>query len=381
MPRISLLPIVITSIAAFVAARATAQDLSEAKAASTTGGIVWKKPDDRGVEGRGWTTGLARFYDRLPAKAEGRVPPHVWAFSRESAGMSVDFITDSPEIRVRYRVTSAQLDHGWGDFSNRTGSGVDLYARTEGDSTGWHWIAANKPLKPAVDETLVRGLAPGKKHFRLYLPSYNGVESLEIGVRSGAFFQEPEARKTLPVVFYGTSIMQGGAASRPGLAMTSIIGRRLDTPVVNLGFCGAGRMEPEVGALIAEISAAAYVIDCVPNMNAGEVRSRTAPLVRQLRTAHPATPILLTNHHDLPTPAAFTPASVAEHRGKQAALREVYDELVREGVPGVHYLPGDTLIGDDGEGTGDGVHPNDLGHMRYAEAYVKALRPLIAAPK
>ena len=371
---------ILVVIAGLVATGARAQAVDPApKPGKNT--VVWKNPQERGVEGRGWSEGLARYYDRLPAKAQAKVNKSVWDFSRESSGMSVDFTTDSPEIRIRYKLLSDKLTHGWGDFSNQQGSGFDLYARAVPGALGpasWRWMGANKPMSVAGEDSLVAGMSPGKKRFRLYLPVYNGVESVEIGVRAGAFFEQETPRKTLPVVFYGTSIMQGGAASRPGLSMSAIIGRKLDVPIVNLGFCGCGRMEPEVAGLIAEIPAAAYVVDCVPNMDASSVKARTGPLVRILRAAHPETPILLVNYHDLPMPAEFASGAVARHKALQASLKNEYDKLAAAGVKNLHYLPGDALIGDDGEGTGDGVHPNALGHFRYAEAYIKALKPILA---
>jgi hypothetical protein len=95
------------------------------------------------------------------------------------------------------------------------------------------------------------------------------------------------------LLFYGTSIVHGAAASRAGMCHPAILGRRLGLPVVNLGFGGQGQMDPEVAALLAELDPSVYVIDCLPNMNAGLVEARAAPLVHTLRAAHPHTPIIL----------------------------------------------------------------------------------------
>ena len=95
-----------------------------------------------------------------------------------------------------------------------------------------------------------------------------------------------------PVIFYGTSITQGGCASRPGMVHTAILGRILERPVLNLGFSGNGKMEPEMANLLAELDPAVYVLDCVPNMVAAEITERVEPFVRALRSRHPETPIL-----------------------------------------------------------------------------------------
>jgi hypothetical protein len=110
----------------------------------------------------------------------------------------------------------------------------------------------------------------------LYLPLYNGVVDVAIGVPEAAVLAAAPVRRELPVVFYGTSITQGGCASRTGTCHVAFLGRWLDRPVINLGFSGNGRMEPEVAELLSEIEAAAYIIDCLPNMNGDLVSERAA---------------------------------------------------------------------------------------------------------
>ena len=348
--------------------------------AKVEGGIAWRDASQWGVEGRGWTTGLLRYYDRLPAKAEKTVGnPWIWQFSRESAGMSARFQTDATSIHVRYTLSSPQLDHGWADMPNLSASGVDLYTQIQDEATGttaWRWVGANKPKTVTGTYCLATGLLPGRRLYVLNLPVYNGVEKLEIGVPDGASFTSVPPRRDPPIIFYGTSIMQGGVASRPGLTIPASIGRRLNRPVLNFGFCGCGRMDPPVVDLLAELEAAVYVIDCEPNMDAASVSQRTEPLVRRLRQAHPTTPILLVENHDHPTPELF-PKDTAAIKASQTALRTVYDKLVQAGDKNLHYLPGKALIGTDGEGTGDGVHPNALGMARYCDAYEAALRGIL----
>lgn len=293
--------------------------------------------------------------------------------------MSVRFVTDSQSIHARYRLSSSNLSHGYADFSKMEGSGVDLYAQTPDPATGkpvWRWVGGNKPVTNSASDCLVNHLAPGRRAYLLNLPVYNGVESIEIGVPVGATFVGVAPRTNLPIVFYGTSIMQGGIASRPGLAIPALIGRRLDCPVINLGFCGSGKMEAPVVDLLAEIKAAAYVVDCGPNMDPVSVAERTEPLVRRLRQAHPDTPILLVENHDCPSPELL-PGENSGIRATQAALRTAYDQLVKDGVKHLYYLPGRELIGDDSEGTGDGLHPNALGTFRYAEAYTVELKGIL----
>jgi lysophospholipase L1-like esterase len=254
-------------------------------------------------------------------------------------------------------------------------SGFDLYVHQAHGK--WQWAHQAMPDAQQIEQALIRDLLPGMKEFVGYLPLYNGVDTLEIGVEAGAKFEPmmPDSRK--PIVFYGTSICQGACASRPGIAYTAIVGRMLEQPVINLGFSGSGKMEGEVADLLAELDPTVYVIDCLPNMDAATVKERTEPLVQKLRKAHPTTPILLVEDRTF-SQTPLVKGVKKEHEGRRAELSAAYRRLKSAGVGGLHYLKGDRLLGLDSEGTTDGSHPNDLGMMRYAEALRPVLSRLLA---
>jgi hypothetical protein len=256
-------------------------------------------------------------------------------------------------------------------------SGLDLYAKD--DQGVWRWVANGRPAGQTTTANLVNGLVEGPREFLLYLPLYNGVKSVAIGLPESAKLSKADAYpagRNKPVVFYGTSITQGGCASRPGMVHTAILGRRLGYPVVNLGFSGNGQMETDVGQFIAEIDAAVFVIDCLPNLSAEQVKLRTEPLVRQLREKHPDTPILLVEDRTY-SDAVLVPAKRQRNDSSRRELRAAYERLQKAGVKGIHYLEGENLLGDDNEGTVDSSHPTDLGFFRQANVMEKAIRPLL----
>lgn len=334
----------------------------------------WFDIKNLGVEGKGWTDTEA-FFDRLPAKAKGVVRPPVWSLSKKSAGIAVRFVTDATTIKAKWKLTSPSLAL---NHMAATGvSGLDLYVKTE---TGkWRWLAVGRPTKQENNATLISDLIPGKREYFLYLPLYNGVESVEIGIpESSQLWKAParEAGKDKPLVFWGTSITQGGCASRTGMVHTAILGRRLNRPVINLGFSGNGRMEPEVAKLIAELDASVFIMDCLPNVTASVVAKETEPLVKTLRAAHPETPILLVEDRTYGN-AYLKQSSQERHHTSRLALREAYERLKKEGVKNLYYLEGDTLLGDDSEDTVDGSHPTDLGFFRQADAFEKVLKPIL----
>lgn len=347
---------------------------AQTKANPETRIILWSDIRQFGVEGRGWDA-TKDFYDRLPAKAEKVVRPPVWDLSHDSAGMCVRFVSDATTIRARWA-----LINSWLYLPNETAianSGLDLYVKTD---EGWHWLAVGQPTKQTNEVTLIENLLPGKREYLLYLPLYNGVKFVELGVPTNAVIDKapawgPGDRK--PIVFYGTSILQGLSASRPGMVHAAILQRQFNWPVINLGFSGNGKMEPEMATLLAELDPSVYVIDCLPNMVAAEIKARAEPLVKALRAAHPATPIVLVEDRTMQDSFLIAGRMEWYHLKDRAELRAAFDRLKQAGIENLYYIPGDHLFGDDGEGSVDGSHPSDLGFARQAEIFARVLEPLL----
>ena len=341
--------------------------------------ISWTDIRTLGVEGRGFEK-TKSYFDRLPASAEKLVRRPVWSLSQDSAGMSVRFVTAATTLHARWTLRRARLAM---PHMPATGvSGVDLYVR---DGKGrWRWLACGFPTRtPTNSVRLVTGIPAGRREYMLYLPLYNGVTSVELGVPDGTPIEKAAARPASharPILFYGTSITHGACASRPGMTHVAMLGRRYERSVINLGFSGNGRMEIELADLLSQLDPAVYVLDCLPNMRAGEVTERVAPFVRRLRKTRPKTPIVLVE--DRSYADAFLVTSKRERNdSSRKALALQFGKLQREGVSGLHYLPGADLLGDDGEGTVDSSHPNDLGFLRQAAAFARVLGPLLEPSK
>ncbi len=337
--------------------------------------IRWTGLQRLSVDGQGWPDTKAPF-DRLPARAEPKVREAVWNLSRHSAGIHARFVTDATNLFARWTLSSDRLAM---PHMAATGvSGLDLYVKTErGD---WHWLAVARPEAVSNQVVLVDHLPPGRREFLLYLPLYNGTLTAEVGVPPGATVTRagawgPGNRK--PIVFYGTSILQGACASRPGMVHCAMLGRQFHFPHINLGFSGNGRMEPAIADLLAELDPSVYVLDCLPNMDAAEIAERVEPFVRKLRTAHPKTPIVLVEDRNY-ADAFLVPSKRARNESSQAALQAAFRRLRQAGVRDLHYLGGNALLGYDGDATVDSSHPNDLGFRRQADAHTRVLGPILA---
>jgi hypothetical protein len=335
--------------------------------------LQWHAVTPTHVAGKGWSDTAAPF-DRLPSKAESVVRTAVWNLSRQSSGMCVDFETDATVIAVRWSLTSPQLAK---PHMAATGvSGIDLYIRQK---EGWHFAATARPTKQINEAIFARELNAGPKRCRIYLPLYNGVSSLEIGTPELASFEFADDANAKPIVFYGTSITQGGCASRPGMSYPAILGRRVDMPVINLGFSGNGKCEPEVAALLGELDASLFVIDPLPNNFPPQAAKLLPTFLAKLRRARPETPILLVGgprYADAPAVAARAERSDDAHR----VVEGIYRELVAAGDRRLYFAAGTDFTADGGEGTVDGTHPTDLGFVQMAEDLEPQIRRALATP-
>jgi lysophospholipase L1-like esterase len=336
------------------------------------------------LEGQAWPQELKGNYYRLPARAEKLVREDVWKLARNSAGLAISFKTNSPEIVVKYQVSGGTAF----PHMPATGvSGLDLYA--VGKDGQQLWCRGYYSFKDTIvytfkcfdaNDSLNPFHAKGGE-YTLYLPLYNTVKWMNIGFVSGHVFTPSPLRQEKPIVVYGTSIVQGGCASRPGMAWPAIAGRKLDRPVINLGFSGNGQLEKEVLDLCAEIDAKMYVLDCFPNMAGGsiaadEIKRRILMAVDILKKAHPSAPILFVEH------AGYGNAAVNAESRKSVddinkVLREAMKELNGKGV----FMLSKKEINLEFDGTVDGVHPTDLGMEQYAVAFEKKAREILHEPK
>jgi lysophospholipase L1-like esterase len=336
------------------------------------------------LEGQAWPAAVRLPYDRLPATAEKTVRPEVWNLSRQSAGLLIRFRASTDQVIVRYAVEGR---HALPHMPATGVSGVDLYAvNTDGASL---WCAGKYSFGDTITYRFT-GLQPNDayhrkgREYRLYLPLYNAVKWLQIGVPTGASFTPLPVRADKPIVVYGTSIAQGACASRPGMAWTAIVGRQLDRPLINLGFSGNGRLEKEVVGLLAGIDAGLYVLDCLPNLVATvgiapeEIKGRILESVKLLRQKRPAVPILLVEH------AGYTEALINPERRKlyqeaNALLKAAFAGLKSEGVGQLYLLPM-SEINLSPDATVDGTHPSDVGMQQYAMAYERSIRAILDEP-
>ena len=339
----------------------------------------WMNPLEQGdnmLRGRWWNSELSDSYHRLPPRAKSQVRNAVWGLSKQAAGLSVCFHTNAPSIKVRYKVTG-----GLNMFHMPTTgvSGVDLYATDAKGVLRWCASKFNVSFKDTVnyvfkDLTYFTGEDNGYD-FELFLPLYNEVAWMEIGVPEDRELRFIPASEEKPIVVYGTSIAQGACASRPGMAWTNIVHRELDYPVINLGFSGNCHLDEAMFHFLAEIDAKLFIIDCLPNMEEERtelIYDRLLKGIGILRQKSQA-PILLVEHYY----ANGSSSQLSQDRYIRAGAeqRRAYESLKQQGEKNIFYLSYeemdftlDSMV--------EGSHPNDLGMREYADAYIRKIHKI-----
>ncbi|HNR41573.1 MAG TPA: SGNH/GDSL hydrolase family protein [Bacteroidales bacterium] len=308
-------------------------------------------------------------YDRFPLSMKSKVREPVWSLSRNSAGVSIRFISNTTAIRVKWELLEdLRMNH-----MAETGiKGIDLYFMGK---AGWQYVNTARPEGKSNDFLLISNMIPERREYRMYLPLYDGVTRIEVGIDSLAYISKPEKQKVRPIVFYGTSITQGGCASRPGMVHTSIISRKLGIECMNFGFSGNGRMEKPVVDLIAGIDALFYVIECSENMTPEEIKANSGPLLEIIRQKHPITPVLFVNNANYEI-SSLSESAMKYIIAKNKMFREVFMDLIEAGNKNIYLIDKEKSLGHDHEATVDGEHLTDLGFMRYAEFLLGRFREL-----
>ena len=312
------------------------------------------------------------FFHRIDTVAFPGIPPAVKRLLTHSAGLAISFETNSTRIAAKW-CTSPQ-----GPGNNMTAiaqEGMDLYIKRNGQ---WQYAGVARPSTHECNEFVVAAhMAPGDKECLLYLPLYDETLSVQIGVEAGARLTAKPNPFKKNILVYGSSIVHGASASRPGLAYPARLSRETGYNVINLGVSGNAKMEAAVAEMIATMPMDAFILDCVPNSSPEQVTERTANLVNTIRAKHPDAPIIAIQ--SIIREGGNFDESIANRVAQQNGnfLREI-QELQRKDKH-LYLVTAENLIGDDHEGTTDGTHPNDLGFDRMLQKIRPALLEILGS--
>ncbi|MFZ4262069.1 SGNH/GDSL hydrolase family protein [Sphingobacterium sp. HJSM2_6] len=304
-------------------------------------------------------------FERLPAALKTIVRPDVWELGKNTAGLYLRFKTNSTSISLKWEVTlNRTMDH-----MPATGiKSFDLYRLVNGK---WDFVnvARTNTNSLSTESKIISNMDHSEKELLLFFPLYDGVKSLMIGVDEGSSLSMPKVdlpNHKLPAICYGTSILQGGCASRPGMVFTNILTRWYNKEFINLGFSANASLDYEIAELIASKESSLIILDFMANVNSKIIEDKLEKFHSIIREKAPYTPILLVEMTYFPQMGSDLKfRKVVEDSNNSLAM--VYKKLKKKGDKNLHFVPAENMIGNDNEGTVDGVHFTDLGYMRYAE--------------
>lgn len=346
----------------------------------------WRYVDaqDLRVINKGWNT-TERDYSRIPAYLKDSVRADLWERQQCSAGIAVRFATNSSRIGIRYQLFyNTHMIH----MADTGLKGTDLYI-WEGDSV-WRHVNTNRPYladkeNKICEATYVSNLDTTRMtEYMVYFPLYDGVNKVEVKIDDTADINSGD-RKLIDadtkIVAYGTSILQGGCASRTGMAATNIMSRELNCEIVNLGFSGEGKMDQCMARAMAQIEDVdMYVLDPVPNCTEMMCDTLTYDFVNILRKARPDVPIVMVEGPIYPY-ARYDSFFGKYLPAKNEAYRRNYERLKAENPDNLYYVTTDGLDGVEDDGTVDGIHLTDLGFRHYADKLTPILSEILNKSK
>ena len=320
---------------------------------------------------KGWEN-TSEPYTRLPqAYMDSCRKDQQWLYDH-SSGIAVRFASNSKRIAAQWNLkNNFHMQH-----MAMTGiKGTDLY--TLNQQTGkWEYVNTARPQEKnfkadSIQSKLyVDNLDGEMREYMIYLPLYDGINWLQIGVDSTAELIQPQVdnpRSMGKIIIYGTSIQQGGCASRTGMVPSAMIQRDFNLECVNLATSGQARMDFYIAEAMASIEdAICYVIDPVPNCTKDRCDTATYDFINILRTLRPEVPIVMVE--GLMYPYTRHDSYHAEYLPqKNECFRCGFDQHVAENPKGMYYMTHEGQTGPDMEGTVDGVHLTDYGFRAYAD--------------
>ena len=306
------------------------------------------------------------LFQRFPNKYKESIRKEVWDLSENNAGISIQMKTNSRNLKLKWNV---KLDFKMNHMTDAGIKGLDIYQYVNDQ---WQYLSTGLPSSNK-NEHLIKFNDVNEKTLSLYLPLYDSIIDLDIGIDSDSILKFIK-NDNKPIVFYGTSITQGGCASRPGMAHTNIISRSTIYPCINLGFSGNGHLEIEIGDILSKIDAKCFIIDCLPNVGSSQIESNLTPLVMAIRKSSKGNvcPIIFVEQpkmHDL-----YIDEDVTE---KNYILSKKIKECEQLGFKDIYLINQEGSLGSDHEATVDGIHYNDIGFQRFAKHMLNSIEKFL----
>lgn len=296
-------------------------------------------------------------YCRLSEDVAEATGKSVASLNFNTAGGRMRFSTDAPSIAIRFIEDEVIL---YQNMSVSASAGIDVYVRRNQKCEVYR-TTLKPQLHPERDCVHIVNLGEGEKEITLYLPIYNPLNKLEIGILPGYTINSATPYSNIdPIIYYGSSITQGGCVSRPGLTYEAKICRESNIDYTCLGFSGSAKGEDSMINYLANLDMSAFVSDYDHNANDKELLNTHEKLYKAVRKKHPDIPYVIVGKPDVGI----------DYYNRRSIIFTTYDNARKNGDNNVYYIDSYMLFGgrDREDCTVDGCHPNDLGVSRMADA-------------
>ena len=311
-------------------------------------------------------TRMGDYFRRLPEEVAAATNEGVLELHRNTAGGRVRFITNSPRIAI-HAVMDGMFQSPHFAFAGK--AGFDVYL----DGVYRKTFMPDVKMKDGFESVIDTRLEGKEAEVLIHFPLYANVKKLYIALEEGSTLKPTSGYEAgLPVVYYGSSITQGGCASRPGNAYENILSRLLNVDHLNLGFSGSARGEETITEYICGLSMRAFVYDYDHNAPTPEHLENTHwKMFSRIREVHPTLPVLMLSR---PQPNLIAPEDIR----RLEIVRASYERAVAAGDTNVYFIPGPALLEDvRNEGLVDNCHPNDAGFVAMARKILPVLSQML----
>jgi hypothetical protein len=305
---------------------------------------------------------------RLPRDIAAATNEGVEGLNNHTAGGRIRFVTDSARIAlIAEMANGGDMPH----FAYAGVSGFDLYGSFDG------YMRYFGTFVPPIGynggyESVVNLQSSEERTININMPLYNKVKKVYIGIEKGRSLKAAEELTTPPVVYYGSSITQGGCASRPGNCYQAIVHKDLKTDYINLGFSGSAKAEDVMMDYIASLNMSVFVYDYDHNAPTTEHLEKTHYKgYKKIRDAHPDLPIILMSRPKY----HLNPEEII----RRDIIAGTYEKAIAEGDKNIRFIRGDELIPLEVAESAlvDNCHPNDIGFYNMAKAVLSVLKEFV----
>lgn len=310
---------------------------------------------------------LDDMFRRLPEATAEKVSQGVFALHTNTAGGRARFITDSPYVAIVAKMPHKNhLPH----MPQTAVSGFDMYVDKR------FCCALIPPVDMEESFSAMKNFGGAeKRNITINFPLYNDVSDLFIGIKQGSCFEKAkDYEHKEKIVYYGSSITQGGCVSRPGLSYPAIISNELGCDYVNLGFAGNARGELIMAEYIAGLNPDIFVLDYDHNApNVEHLKNTHEKFFLKFRSICPDTPVVMVSAPNI----KFNNYSVWSDR--RDIIKSTYNNATEKGDKNVYFIDGECLWGDKHWDlcSVDGIHPNDLGHFNMANGILPTIEKIL----